>query len=95
LRQEYREKRVEFGWVPTSKMIADGMTKALPKQRHATFIKMLQMEDISDQIVLEQRMEAMKDQIVKARSQKEGNSPDKEARLGYRGGQRRDPRDKL
>lgn len=95
LRQEYREKRIEFGWVPTSKMIADGMTKALPKQRYATFIKMLQMEDISDQIVLEQRMEAMKDQIVKECSQKEGNSPDKEARLGYRGGQRRDPKDKL
>lgn len=92
LRQEYREKRVEFGWVPTSKMIADGMTKALPKQRHATFVKMLQMEDISDQIVMEQRMEAMKDQIVKARSQKEDNDPDKEARLGYRGGKRRDPK---
>jgi hypothetical protein len=91
LRQEYKERRVEFGWVPTSKMIADGMTKALPKQRHATFIKMLQMEDVSDQIVMEQQMEAMKDQIVKARSQKEDNGPDKEARLGHRGAKRRDP----
>lgn len=53
---------------------------------------MLQMEDISDQIVMEQRMEAMKDQIVKARSQKEDNGPDKEARLGHRGGERRDPK---
>ncbi|KAL5610721.1 hypothetical protein FOBRF1_006963 [Fusarium oxysporum] len=72
-------------------MIADGMTKASPKQRHATFIKMLQMEDVSDQIIMEQQMEAMKDQIVKARSQKEDNGLDKEARLGHRGAKLRDP----
>ncbi|KAG7416668.1 hypothetical protein Forpi1262_v016769 [Fusarium oxysporum f. sp. raphani] len=33
------------------------------------------------QIVMERQMEAMKDQIVKARSQKEDNGPDKESRL--------------
>ena len=33
LRQEYAMRRVIFQWKVTKEMIADGLTKALPKQR--------------------------------------------------------------
>ena len=47
LRQEVREGRIKVIWVPTSQMVADGLTKLLPRQKHEHFVRMLRMTDIS------------------------------------------------
>lgn len=47
LRQEVREGRIKVIWVPTGQMVADGLTKLLPRQKHEHFVKMLRMADIS------------------------------------------------
>ena len=46
LRQEVQAGRVHVKWVPSSSMMADGLTKLLPRQRHADFVKLLGMEDV-------------------------------------------------
>ena len=38
LRQEYTARRVLFEWIPTTEIITDGFTKALPKQKFQNFI---------------------------------------------------------
>ena len=44
-------------------MPADGLTKALPRQRHEEFMRMINLEDISARIQIEKRMEALRDKI--------------------------------
>ena len=44
-------------------MPADGLTKALPRQRHEEFVKMINLEDITARIQIEKRMEALRDKI--------------------------------
>jgi hypothetical protein len=39
--QEVQEDRLNIEWIPTADMPADGLTKALPIQKHQTFIKQL------------------------------------------------------
>jgi len=63
LRQEHAEKRVIFEWVPTKEMIADGLTKALPRQMHEEFVRQIRLDDISDRIQREKRMDALKDKF--------------------------------
>ena len=46
LRQEVSAGRIAVKWVPTAKMVADGLTKILPRQKHEQFVKLLRMEDI-------------------------------------------------
>lgn len=46
LRQEAQAKRAHIDWVPTNSMTADGLTKALPSQRHEVFIRILGLRDI-------------------------------------------------
>ena len=41
-----RKEWVAVKWVPTAKMVADGLTKVLPRQKHEQFVKLLRMEDI-------------------------------------------------
>ena len=48
LRQEVQEKRIKVEWVPTSEMVADGFTKILPAQKHAEFVRQLNLVDIKD-----------------------------------------------
>ena len=50
LRQEVQEHRVELKWLPTAEMPADGFTKALSAQKHATFVAQLNLVDISDKL---------------------------------------------
>ena len=50
LRQEVREERINIKWVPTADMTADGLTKALPRQKHETFVQQLNLVDIKDLI---------------------------------------------
>ena len=44
-------------------MPVDGLIKALPRQRHEEFMKMINLVDISAQIQIEKRMEALRDKI--------------------------------
>jgi hypothetical protein len=50
LRQEVRDNRIKINWTPTAAMVADGLTKALPKQKHETFVHQLNLVDIKDRI---------------------------------------------
>jgi hypothetical protein len=47
VRQEVQEGRLSIEWLPTSEMPADGLTKALPRQKHDEFIRQLRLVDIS------------------------------------------------
>jgi hypothetical protein len=48
LRQEVQAKKIKVEWVPTVEMVADGFTKVLPAQKHAEFVKQLNLVDIKD-----------------------------------------------
>ena len=61
--QEYAEWWVLFEWTSTKNMIADGLTKTLLFQRHEAFIKLIKIDDITEQIKIEKRMEALRDKI--------------------------------
>ena len=50
LRQEVQAGRIRVNWLPTNEMPADGLTKALPRQRHEQFIKQLNLTDIRTRI---------------------------------------------
>ena len=50
LRQEVQAKRIRVEWVPTADMVADGLTKELPAQKHASFVRQLNLVDISQQL---------------------------------------------
>ena len=50
LRQEVQEEKIDVRWLPTKDMPADGLTKALPRQRHEVFIKQLGLMDIGGHI---------------------------------------------
>lgn len=46
LRQEVQAGRLSTAWIPTADMPADGLTKALPRQKHEKFVKQLGLVDI-------------------------------------------------
>ena len=48
LRQEVQAGKIKVQWVPTADMIADGFTKLLPAQKHAEFVKQLNLVDIKN-----------------------------------------------
>ena len=47
LRQEVQAGRLLVEWTKTADMVADGLTKLLPRLKHLEFVKMLGLEDIS------------------------------------------------
>ena len=47
LRQEVQHRHVRVCWIPTSSMPADGLTKALPRQRHEEFVRMLNLVNVN------------------------------------------------
>jgi hypothetical protein len=51
VRQEVAVGRISVQWQGTSQMPADGLTKILPKQQHAHFIRQLGLVDIKDVIL--------------------------------------------
>ena len=63
LRQEVREKRVTLDWVPTKQMPADGFTKSLGGQKHATFCGLIGITNETDRLDRELRLEELKDVI--------------------------------
>jgi hypothetical protein len=48
LRQEAETGQLQVSWMPTNQMPADGLTKSLTRQKHATFVEQLGLVDISD-----------------------------------------------
>jgi hypothetical protein len=46
LRQEVQRGHINCEWVPTSQMVADGFTKLLTPQKHANFVRLLNMVDV-------------------------------------------------
>jgi hypothetical protein len=63
LRQECKNGTIQLQWEPTSKMIADGLTKALSKQKFAHFVKLLRLEDQTQRLRLIQREEELRDEL--------------------------------
>jgi hypothetical protein len=47
LRQEVQKGTVDVKWIPTRAMPADGFTKALPRQKHKEFMKMIGLVHVS------------------------------------------------
>jgi hypothetical protein len=45
LRQEHANDSIRFEWIDSANMPADGLTKLLPGQKHATFIKLLNLQE--------------------------------------------------
>ena len=58
--------------MPTKEMIADGLTKALPRQRFKNFVKMIRMVDIKERLKVEKRMEDLKDHLIAQRDPNHG-----------------------
>jgi hypothetical protein len=50
LKQEYKKAWFEISYLPTAKMPADGLIKALPHQKFATFVHQLGLVDIQDRL---------------------------------------------
>jgi hypothetical protein len=56
-------RRVLFQWKATKEMIADGLTKALPKQRFKSFINIIGMVDIKKRLNKEKQLEDLRENI--------------------------------
>ncbi|KID83900.1 polyprotein [Metarhizium guizhouense ARSEF 977] len=80
LRQEVQNSRIEVRWVESKDMMADGMTKSLPKVRHIEFLRQLRIEDIRSRIGNEARLEEARSK-VRERLQNPDNVLDLELKL--------------
>ena len=47
LREQVADEKIKVTWIPTSQMPADGLTKALPRQKHQNFVRQLGLVDLS------------------------------------------------
>src|SRR5271170_6358816 len=61
LRQEYAIRL--FQWKATKEMIADRLTKALPKQRFKSFVKTIGMVDIKERLNEEKQLEDLREKV--------------------------------
>lgn len=50
LRQEVQNGTVVVEYTPTEEMLADGLTKALPREAHESFVKQLRLVDVTSQL---------------------------------------------
>lgn len=87
LRQQVQSSRIKVRWVESKDMVADGMTKALPKVRHTEFLRQLRIEDIRSRIGNEAKLEEARSK-VRERLQSPGNKLDFELKLGAKGAKR-------
>jgi hypothetical protein len=63
LRQECRRGTVQLQWEATNNMVADGLTKALSRQKFAHFVKLLRLEDQTERLKLILREEELRDEL--------------------------------
>jgi hypothetical protein len=54
---------VLFQWKATKEIIADGLTKALPKLRFQSFVNIIGMVDIKEQLNKEKQLEDLRENI--------------------------------
>jgi hypothetical protein len=54
---------VIFQWKAIKEMITDGFIKALPKQRFKSFVNMIKMVDIKEQLTKEKQLEDLKEKV--------------------------------
>ncbi|EXU94526.1 reverse transcriptase domain protein [Metarhizium robertsii] len=87
LRQQVQNNQINVRWVESKDMIADGMTKSLPKVRHIEFLRQLRIEDIRSRIGNEAKLEEARSK-VRERLQNPDNELDLELKLGAKGGKR-------
>ena len=87
LRQQVQNSRLKVRWVESKDMVADGLTKALPKVRHTEFLRQLRIEDIRSRIVNETKLEEARSK-VRERLQNSNNELDLELKLGAKGGKK-------
>ena len=90
--QEVQNKRISVRWVKTADMVADGMTKALPRVKHIECLKQLQMMDIRSMIALEAQLEDAKDRVVELLTRQKSDKSEHTLRLGYEGGRGKRPK---
>ena len=55
LQEQIADNRIKIAWISTSQMPADGLTKALPRQKHQNFVQQLGLVDISKLGLLQNR----------------------------------------
>ena len=55
LRQQHQREQLTFSWIPTAEMSTDDLTKALFKQKHENFVRMIDLVNIFDKLVMKQR----------------------------------------
>ncbi len=55
LRQSVQRGLIDVGYLPTAHMMADGMTKLLPPQKHQHFVKQLGLVDVKSLMDQENR----------------------------------------
>jgi hypothetical protein len=87
LRQQVQNSQIKVRWVESKDMVADGMTKALPKVRHTEFLRQLRIEDIRSRIGNEAKLEEARSK-VRERLQSPGNELNLELKLGAKGGKK-------
>ena len=58
-----RKEPSAFQWKATKEMIADGLTKALPKQRFKSFVNMIGMVDIKERLNEEKQLEDLREKV--------------------------------
>lgn len=51
LRQEVQLGHINVDYIPTARMVADGLTKVLPPQKHLVFIEQLGLKDLNQEIM--------------------------------------------
>ena len=69
LRQQHQREQLFFSWVFTAEMPADGLTKALFRQKHEDFVRMIDLIDISDKLIMEQRAAKKKEKFINQKNQ--------------------------
>ena len=50
-------------WKATKEMIADGLTKALPKQRFKSFVNIIGIVDIKERLNKEKQLEDLREKV--------------------------------
>ena len=52
-----------FQWTAIKEIIADGLTKALPKQRFQNFVNLVRMVDIKERLNKEKHLEDLREKV--------------------------------
>jgi len=56
-------RRVRFQWTATKEIIANGLIKALPKQRFKSFVNIIGMVDIKKRLNKEKQLEDLREKV--------------------------------